>query len=171
MSFFYLQRMQISFVVFWKCCIKFLWMKILTKWMQWTWVLCWLLISSAHEKFVLAFCFFYKGSNILNSYFFHFYQMSAEDLTTNASSLAHIVSFMIENANVLFHLPPEFVSDVRLHFKRDNEEDASSNASTPPVKTTITFVDRYQYQLFRICCLIYTLLILPNLWLGRWRPK
>ena len=69
-------------------------------------------------------------------------QMSAEDLTTNASSLAHIVSFMIENANVLFNLPPEFVSDVRLHFKRDNEDDASSNASTPPVKTTITFVDR-----------------------------
>ena len=47
--------------------------------------------------------------------------MSAEDLTTNASSLAHIVSFMIESAKVLFDLPPEFVSDVRLHFKRDSE--------------------------------------------------
>lgn len=69
-------------------------------------------------------------------------KMSAEDLTTNASSLAHIVSFMIERAKVLFDLPPEFVSDVRLHFKRDNEEDSSSTSSTPPVKTTITFVDR-----------------------------
>ncbi|XP_046447265.1 rho GTPase-activating protein 19-like isoform X2 [Daphnia pulex] len=69
-------------------------------------------------------------------------KMSAEDLTTNASSLAHIVSFMIETTKVLFDLPPEFVSDVRLHFKRDNEEDSSSTSSTPPVKTTITFVDR-----------------------------
>lgn len=72
--------------------------------------------------------------------------MSAEDLTTNASSLAHIVAFMIEKAKVLFDLPPEFVSDVRLHFKRDTEEDASSTSSTPPVKTTITFVDRYVFD-------------------------
>ena len=72
-----------------------------------------------------------------------FFKMSAEDLTTNASSLAHIVSFMIESTQVLFDLPPEFVSDVRLHFKRDNEEDSSSTSSTPPVKTTITFVDRF----------------------------
>ena len=69
--------------------------------------------------------------------------MSAEDLTTHASSLAHIVSFMIENANILFDFPVEFMDDVRLHSKRDPEEDASSTASTPPVKTTITFVDRY----------------------------
>lgn len=69
--------------------------------------------------------------------------MSAEDLTTNASSLAHIVSFMIENAKVLFNHPPEFVSDVKLQLKRDTEEeDSSSTSSTPPVKTTITFVDR-----------------------------
>lgn len=73
--------------------------------------------------------------------------MSAEDLTTNASSLAHIVSFMIETTKVLFDLPPEFVSDVRLHFKRDNEEDSSSTSSTPPVKTTITFVDRFYFFL------------------------
>jgi len=69
-------------------------------------------------------------------------KMSAEDLTTHASSLAHIVSFMIENANILFDFPVEFMDDVRLHSKRDPEEDASSTASTPPVKTTITFVDR-----------------------------
>ena len=70
-------------------------------------------------------------------------QMSAEDLTTNASGLDQIVSFMIENANVLFEYPMEFLYDVRLHFKRDaNEEDSSSTSSTPPVKTSITFVDR-----------------------------
>lgn len=75
--------------------------------------------------------------------------MSAEDLNAHASSLAHIVSFMIENANALSDLPPEFISDVRLHFtKRDNEDDASSNSSTPPVKTTVTFVDRFAIKLF-----------------------
>jgi hypothetical protein len=69
--------------------------------------------------------------------------MSAEDLTTNASTLAQMVSFMIENANVLFEYPIEFLNDVRLHFKRDaNEEDSSGTSSTPPVKTSITFVDR-----------------------------
>ena len=68
--------------------------------------------------------------------------MSAEDLNTHASSLAHIVSFMIENANELSDIPPEFSSDVQLHFnKRDPEEDSSSTSSTPPVKTTVTFVD------------------------------
>jgi len=72
-----------------------------------------------------------------------FVQMSAEDLNTHASSLAHIVSFMIENANELSDLPPEFSSDVQLYFsKRDPEEDSSSTSSTPPVKTTVTFVDR-----------------------------
>jgi hypothetical protein len=69
--------------------------------------------------------------------------MSAEDLTINASGLAQIVSFMIENANVLFDYPIEFLHDVRLYFERDaNEEDLSSTSSTPPVKTSITFVDR-----------------------------
>jgi hypothetical protein len=70
-------------------------------------------------------------------------QMSAEDLTTNASSLAQMVSFMIENANVLFEYPIEFLNDVRLYFKRDaNEEDSSCTSSSLPVKTSITFVDR-----------------------------
>ena len=50
---------------------------------------------------------------------------------------------MIENADILFNFPVEFMDDVRLHSKRDPEEDASSTASTPPVKTTITFVDRF----------------------------
>ena len=49
---------------------------------------------------------------------------------------------MIENAKVVFDYPAEFINDVRLHFKRDGEEDASSTASTPPVKTNMTFVDR-----------------------------
>jgi len=62
-------------------------------------------------------------------------KMSAEDLTTNASTLAQNVSFMIENANVLFDYPPEFLNDVRLHFKRD-AEDSCSTSSTPVETST-----------------------------------
>ena len=90
--------------------------------------------------------------------------MSAQELTAEASLLARIVSFMIENAAAVFQYPAEFLDDVRLHFRKPEappaashgpstcaanggagvggDDDASSTSSTPPVKTSITFVDR-----------------------------